>query len=479
MKKIFLFLLMITLLLGVVSAESQISVEKLNIENIASPGQEEEFIFTITNLDSRELKLQLAADAYVGLPTSAFEYVFLEPNIVSMKGHETIDVVVTANLKEQIKTGKRYETFFTISSLNDVEIDETYHFNVLSIKPEDPVSISISEIPGVISPGSELFLILTLENNMGEDLNEVDLFFTSDIFEEQQTIQLFNDQKRTVEVLLPIDQTAAPEEHTLNVRAYYDDTLVGTKTSVFEVGISTDVQESAQTIDGFLHKTIQVTKSNKGNSIVAESFDYDAPIIQGWFTAYNVEPNSKMNGEKQWFFSLTPGEDYNITITIDYRPLIIAIIVIILIGAIAYFLFTKRVSIKKEVFKTKYGVDGLSEFKVLIHIKNNTNKQIKEVTLIDRLPKVIKPSTSFGTLHPTGIEKGEKGTRMMWKIPKLLNGEERIISYYVHPKMNIIGNLDLPKAVAKYKNQSKKIIKLQSNLPKISSGVMEKTKSKK
>jgi hypothetical protein len=192
-----------------------------------------------------------------------------------------------------------------------------------------------------------------------------------------------------------------------------------------------------------------------------------------------VEPSSEDNGIRSWFFSVEPGEDYVVTITIDYRPALVAILVLLLLGLIAYYVFTKRVSMKKEVFKLKYSTEGLSDFKVLLHVKNNSTKPIKDVTVVDRLPRVIQPSMEFGTLQPTGVQRGSKGVRMMWKISELVSGEERIISYEVKPRMNIIGKFTLPTALGKFKTKSKRTVRIRSNRAHVFSGVSEAPKQKK
>jgi hypothetical protein len=92
---------------------------------------------------------------------------------------------------------------------------------------------------------------------------------------------------------------------------------------------------------------------------------------------------------------------------------------------------------------------------------------------VDVLPKLIQPKTNFGTLHPNGIERGEKGIRIMWKIPELVGGEERIISYEVEPQFKIIGDISLPNATMKYKTASGRAVHTRSNRVNVISGIVD------
>ena len=478
MKKGIIFILAILLLVNVVSAIEGIQVEEVTSETIIEPGQAAEFSFTVTNVGSKTQQLNLQAEPYIGLPSSTFEYMFIEPNYLALEGHESVKLNITAQLKEGMKVGKRYKTYFTIQSLDDKGIDQTYNLQLFLKEPTDPVTMYISDMSEVVAPGSNLVITLSLNNNVEEDLSNIDLHLTSDLFEEEKTVQVFQGQERDVEFIIPVTPSTPPKDYSFSVRLYMDDELITTDSGSFTIGSNSDIEEDVSVESKFLFEKTTVSKTNKGNLIVSESHTQDVSLITGWFAGYNINPSQKVAGEANWYFNLAPEENYTITVTIDYRPLVISLIVLLMLVLVLYYLFTKRVTVTKEVFKLKYSTDGLSEFKVQLHIKNNTNKKIKDVSVIDRLPKVIQPSTQFGTLQPHRVQRGDKGIRIMWKMKELLNGEERIITYNVTTGMKVIGDLNLPRAVAKYKNESKKTIRLSSNKPKIYSGAVQRLKKK-
>jgi hypothetical protein len=479
MKKIILFLTLFVLLLSLVSAEEGIKLTEISGDSIVESRDEAIFVYSLENTGSNRLYLQLSADSYIGIPSNNFEYMFIEPNIVELQGHESVEVLVETKLKSSVRTGKRYKSFFTIKSLDEGGIDEVQNIEIFVKEPTSEVTMTIDQAPEQISAGSNFVAILNLENNLEEDISNVDIIATSDFFEEKTTVQLFERQQRDVELAMQVPGTTVSGEYTFSVRVYYDEELQSTDTQVFQVGEYSNIDLREDVQDGFLFKKTTATKTNDGNVIVSDSYNYDSPLFQGWFTAYNVKPSAKKAGEKDWFFNLAPGEDYIVTITIDYRPLVFSVLALIFLTIIVYYWHTNRVSIRKEVFKTKYGVDGLSAFKVLLHVKNKTSKPIKDLTLIDKLPKVITPRIHYGTVKPHGVERGEREIRMMWKIKELVSGEERIISYEVNPGMKVVGSLSLPQSLAKFKAQNKRIKRIRSNIPQIDSGVVEKVSKDK
>ncbi len=464
--------------MSVVSAYGGIGLEEVSSTTMIEPGQIAEYSLTIKNLGPKYYQLQVSGDPYAGLPSSYFEYVFVDPNYVELYGQGEVQVNVSILLKDDVTVKKRYETYITVTGINDESILESYYMQVFAKEPTEPVSLYVSEAAESVAPNNDYVLKLGLLNNMNEDLNNIDVLVSSDLFEDQQTVQLFDDQEREVEFNFPIETTASPGNYTYSVRLYLDDELKATTTGEFIVEESLDVSETVKISEEFLYKEIVITIENTGNMEVSSSYEYSLPWYERWFASYSVDADVE-DGAAQWTFNIAPEEDVVVVIGIDYRPLIIGIIALILAGIIAYFMFTRRVTINKKVFKMKYSTDGLTEFKVKLNVRNRTSKKIKDITVVDRLPRIIRPNMHFGTLHPTGVERAAKGVRMMWKIKELVPGEERIISYDVQPRMGVIGKLTLPSAIGKFKNIRNRVTKIRSNSPFVYSGIPDDRKKKK
>jgi len=476
MKKGIIILMVFLLSISIVTAYDEgYSLEEISADTIIEANQVAEYNLKLSNLGPKTIYLQLRGDEYAGLPSSDFEYVFVDPKYVEMSGNEVIDVTVSIKLKEDVPTQKRYKTYITIITLGEETSQEQYPLEVFAIEPKQPITVALTEKPGDVAPGNDVIITIDLLNNLNEDLGNVDIYYSSEIFEEQHTVQLFSKQEREVEFSFPVSNSVSPGDYSYSIRVYYEEDLTGAENGTFTVAENLDIKEITDYTEAFLLRTHKITITNEGNSRVSHSYEMEMGLLARSFASYNIEPSVK-KGVAYWGFSLEPGEEVVIDVNVNYRTGLVGAIIFIFIILIIYYVFTKRVTIRKEVFKLKYSDQGIADFKILLHVKNNTNKPIKDLTLVDLLPQVIRPSMDFGTLRPTGVQKSGKQVRMMWKINELVSGEERVISYKVQPRMSVIGRLTLPAALGKFKNEKNRVVKTRSNKPFVYSGVAEKTK---
>ncbi|MSR86375.1 hypothetical protein EXS74_03190 [Candidatus Woesearchaeota archaeon] len=472
-RGIIISLLILLATVGIVSAEEGVSITEINSTTILQPGELGEYILLIENQGTTELKLQIQAEPYVGLPSNDFDYVFVDPNYVVLEGHESVEVTITLKLKEDVLRQKRYKSYVTLTSVNVDTVSTQYDLQVFAMPPQDAVTVTLSDLTDRVGPGGEIPLSVHIVNNLPQDLNNIDVYLSSELFNDKQTVELFEGQEKDLDFVFPIAKTAAAGEYTFSARIYYDGELSGSAEGSFIVDENLNTSSYTETEKGFLYTIETVTITNNGNSEISDFYDEDPEMFESWFTSYSLDANYDDElGNPTWTFTLAPEEEFVLVIKTDYRPLLVGVIVLILLGFIAYYLFIKRVTVRKETFKLKYSTDGVSEFKVLLHLKNNTNKPIKDISVVDVLPKLIQPKTNFGTLHPSGIERGDKGIRMMWKIPELVSGEERIISYEVDAQFKVIGDISLPNATVKFKNKGNRVIQIRSNSAKVVSGIV-------
>jgi hypothetical protein len=101
--------------------------------------------------------------------------------------------------------------------------------------------------------------------------------------------------------------------------------------------------------------------------------------------------------------------------------------------------------------------------KTLLIVKNNSNYEVREIKVLDTLPRTVKEPTDFGTMKPKMLKKGEDRMSMLWEIPTLMKGEERILSYRIKSRIKILGKMIIPRAICSYRSKSKKKVVVSSN----------------
>ena len=434
-------------------------------------GGEAVFSVTVENTGSRKEELSISTEPFVGLPNSKFEYAIIDNNRMTLNSGEKAKTNVTIKLRKSTLPKENYGTFIIVQSLLTSEKLE-HNFILRVVPPEDIFEMKVS-VPEKVQPGREFEVKINLESNLNTNVRDVKLVVNSEMFNEERIINFFPFQKREEVFTFTIPQLAKPDEYTLNIRTIQADFLTDSSKTLFRVMEKSDVKEKLEVNSQFLKTTYTITKSNVGNTPVQETFDLPLNVFQKSFTSASSDASSSDSSGLHWLFTIQPDSEYKLTVTINYQPLFAGILVVVFVALLTGYLLSRGVTIKKEILKIKQTPDGMSELKVLLHIKNNSGKSVHNLAVIELLPNVIYPSTQFGTLHPEKVQKGDKGVKLTWTINELLPGEERILSYTVHSKINVIGKFLLPPALVRYKNLKGRTINSKSNPLSFFSGSKE------
>ncbi|MGM5482641.1 MAG: hypothetical protein ACQESF_04225 [Nanobdellota archaeon] len=391
--------------------------------------------------------------------------------------HETINTEVKIKAVDNRLIPKKYELPFTISSKTD-DIKVKKEFEIYLRDPSayrNYVPIVNVDIDATeeLKPTEKARLSLILKN-----LNNLNI--TDFTFKVETSVNPSND--KTIKLHLPPNGKAKEEvllEYSPDLRPTTDVVTITpsipSHNKTFEkitkrINIEgyTKIESTKTTKEGFLKRTEIFNFTNLGNIEAKKTKSVSSTVFKKLFTSSSREYEEvNKNGLKHlvWDLEILPGQTEQISYTINYRPLFVIIILIIIAGLVYYF-GRSPVTIKKEAKKIP-GFEGeTSRLKVLLHVKNRTTKPLENLNVIDRIPKIAQlgKKKSIGTMHPSKVVNNEKkGTMVKWNIPVLEAYEERIISYQIYSKLEIIGPMTLSKAVLKYKNKRGKNSRIFSN----------------
>ena len=219
------------------------------------------------------------------------------------------------------------------------------------------------------------------------------------------------------------------------------------------IGYFPDVTEVRTPESSFLVERTTIVKVNEGKLISHESYKKEFSWFEKLFTYVDPKPTSIEKNDKYtyyWEFDLESGEERTIFVQTNYRNLVLIIIVAILLLTWLYYLTKRELSIKKKVTTIKRSREGYSTLNIQVIVKNRSRQTLHEVKILDKLIG-INEEPKFGMLKPDSIKKGLNGVKMIWNIPILRKGEERIIYYQTRLRLKVIGNFIIPVAVAKYR----------------------------
>ena len=245
-------------------------------------------------------------------------------------------------------------------------------------------------------------------------------------------------------------------------------------TGYFTVARKAIISENAEKFSLLFGYGKRITVVNDGN-FAKSSYDVEQDIspFDAMFVSGDT-PLSKDGGKFVWRFeSIGPGEEKSVVYFVDYSPLFIIIIALII--AVWAILFKLRsVRIRKYIIQKKFIEEG-EEFTVGIDLKNGTGRKVNHVTVTDFVPSVFEFRHEHGPAPKK--KKSSLGTELTWAVKDLYPHEERVLSYKILPVFGVHGELSLPPAKASMKHNNIQI-ELKSFSPRLGMVVSEDKEKK-
>ncbi len=294
----------------------------------------------------------------------------------------------------------------------------------------------------------------TLKITNTEELNIKDLTIIakSKFFEFSQTINLEKEETKSFEIPITLQKPIPAGEYEVEILYKINDKKASETTTALyleESGLS--VTES---VKGFIIKKVITTKKNEGNVKATAIINARKNILTRLVTIYSDRPtNSLRKGifmDYTWEKELGVGESYTMTMTTNYTFPFIIILLVISVGVLVKFFATGKVTIKKRVafVRTKGG-----EFALKVALRVKAHKNVSNLVVTDRIPGHAKVFNKFG-IQPHRINESTRG--LEWDVSRLNAGEERVFTYIIYSKINIIGNFELSAASVSFEHNGQK-----------------------
>jgi len=466
------FLLAILTLLpvyGVLTVSSEI------IENSIYLDEQARFSITITNPDSVEKIIQVYS-------TDIQWYSEVEPSIIKIGPGNTLKVELRLMPNVWTETGPQEANVYMSSSNSNDKMSMQFPVYVKSYyteKKEYNPSVEMKiTFPEEIDPRKETPVNIYLRNRNKLDIKEMELMVYSKAFSDYRIVSLepYPNGERTETILLKTDPLAYPTEDLLEVSIRIKNRTINRERANYRIISYYTFATKEDSVEELFKKTTEYTIVNEGNIQTRDAFRVPTSLIRRIFTSTNPHAekvNLIKEGYFEWNFFLRPMEETRVTVVENYRPMIYLILIAIVV-AMVYFLYRSPLTIKKDSFVIGSSRDGISEMKVMLHIRNRTQDLIEQIKVTDLIPSIaelVKEGT-IGTLAPEKIIKNDrKGTIVKWELEALEPFEERIISYRLNSKITIVGGVTLPPAKVKFETKKGKERTIRSNSSLISLGL--------
>ncbi|MBI4980143.1 hypothetical protein HZC30_01130 [Candidatus Woesearchaeota archaeon] len=336
------------------------------------------------------------------------------------------------------------------------------------------------DMPAKVDPSASVSIKILLQNLNALNLTGVKVKLSSEElpeFAQSAVVDIPSLGTKEVEFSITPNPHQQPKEYTLKValerfgedfKVVEQDIEVVTLLPPFSVS---KVEEKWSYL-----KLFQVFEVKNGGNVLNQQ-EVRVPVswLQAWLETGNAEVKTEQ-GQRffTWGVTLGPNSSTAVYSAIDYR--IIVYIVIVLALLIWFYIYTScPLAVKKHAIVTKKDDEGaLSEIKITIEVKNKSGKQVKDVTVVDIVPAYavyhkggVEAEEMDASVRPQRVTHGKEGAQVIWSLSDLDAKEQRVMSYHLKAKLNILGAISLPRATAEYMKKGGKKRKAYSNIFKL------------
>ena len=334
-------------------------------------------------------------------------------------------------------------------------------------------------MPAIVDPRESGVMSVDITNLNSLQIDDMTIKVRSNLISTDMKATLKGLATQTIKIPINLNANALRQEDQVYVNAFV---TINNKTyrfdsepityDVMEYGeIAADVQEKG----GWFSGTKTITFTNTGNADKSQTYRIKKPFFTGWFMSTEPAGRIEHDGEGGWFawdIVLPVGTTTKVAVTTDWTPLVVIILTLVIAYLIYYFTRSPVIVEKNAVvIGTKEG--GLTDIKVLIEVRNRSRYVLKNVKLLDKIPRIVDlvEEHGVGTLRPAKvIRHDQSGSLLSWHLNELDRYEERVVSYRIRTKLSIVGRLHLPVAIAKFERRAGRVRSTKSNISQIGFG---------
>jgi len=458
----------VLLVLFSVAATANTIVTSTPVKNEITPAEYATYIIALTNQEGKVQKYNLySLQSGQGWNVDPFP---LKDKVIELGPGQSKTTTVRAKALWDFPPGIYYVQL-TIQSDSGEEYTEELKIYLKAKDPLDylPAIRVTTDMNEKINPKEPQTIKLFLENRNPLNLTDLKIRIESDIpeFQKEVTVDLGPQSKKTVEFSIIPNPLTQPKQYTLFFVFENKGEAVKVVEQKIEIlSLLPPFQVTPHEESVYLKKIRTLEVRNTGN--VRNTQVVKDPISLWMLPIIRSEGKSDViDGQRYltWEVALSPGEAVNIPVTINYRIFVYVLIALILFG-VFYWYVQSPLSLQKAALTSRGDEGTLSEIKITLELRNHTSKPVRNVTITDLVPSIanIDKSLELGTLKPQETKQAKNGIKVVWHLAELDAHEQRLITYKIKAKLNILGTFSLPRAEVDFDRKKGQHRKAYSNI---------------
>lgn len=298
-----------------------------------------------------------------------------------------------------------------------------------------------------VSSKEDLVLDIYLKNRNPLYIEGLQVVIDSPIFNKEYITNLDPLTEQSTKVPIKLNKYLEAKDHELIVEIFYQGEKIGSSKSDFRILPFSNIKEERTVKDSWFKKFVDIGLYNDGNVGNTYRVKYKINAFRKIFLSSSEEYTGVVEEDGQkylvWDVTIDAQEAHAVTVTENYRLLIILILLAI-VAIVGYYVLRSPVVVKKEVLITHASEEGVSGMKIRIYLQNRTKNSVSNIKVIDKISKIaeITKHVGLGSLEPTKIVRNNaQGTLVRWDIEMLEPYEERIITYNIRSGLKMVGDM--------------------------------------
>lgn len=315
-----------------------------------------------------------------------------------------------------------------------------------TVNPKDTVNLETS----VVNRGEEIYSNANLQTKISKSGQTIKTF--------EETFDVDRESTKKITQSFTLDKYAEPGTYDVDVELRNSNNkLVSSKSDSLNVNSVQNVVNEESIQYGLLLQTVTIKIKNEGNTESSSFYLIEniPNFMKSFFFPTGTWTEQTINDRilYSWHISsLMPGEERTVKYEVNvwYGWIITLVITFSVIIAFRY-VFTPSIVKRHKIYGP---LTRDSEIIISLDVRNRSRHEIKDVTVTDLVPPILKVASKFETLKPE-LTKSSIGTELVWNIASLKPLEERVLTYRVKPAIEMSGSLRLPKAMIKYEDRKR------------------------
>jgi hypothetical protein len=309
-------------------------------------------------------------------------------------------------------------------------------------------------------PRDNLLITINLRNRNPRNITDFQIIAYSEYFSVEQKLPLPPLAERIIQLTAELPRDLEPQRIPVSVRFIADGKELYPQIDEYVSIIGyDDIGRDENKRRGFFVVTDRYDYLSRGNQ---ETVIRDAHKTTFWSKPFSTV---MVNGERTektilsndtgqfltWSVPIMPEETVHVQVIHNYLSLF-WLMVLSLLGLTLYQMMKSPIQTKKDAVVVGVTEGGISEIRVVIHLKNLSSRRYKTINVIDTIPKLAQfvPEKDDAFAATRLYHNQKEGSVIKWTVDSLEKYEERIFTYRLRSKLSILGGLTLPRTLVRF-----------------------------